>query len=404
MDILSQIRQKPLYVLFVVFAAAIVLGVFFYSTQGRYAEAQALSQADYTFEEYQDYLEMLAEEKGGAYAFEVMRRTQFKEHTDLHLLGHVVGDVLFKQEGIDGIHICDQDFRNACSHSIVVGLFFEQGVDALSVIAEACREAPGGSGAYTMCFHGLGHGILAYSLYDIEQTVALCKKVGTAAYHDREYAECVGGAVMELLDGWHDRTQWERVYDTYVDEQDPLALCLSDTFPDEVKDMCVLYATPLIFKASGVSQRTPESESLANAFSLCERLGSTWSPLHYACYGGVGKEFVGFVSGRDTQHVGSLPDSKLVTMREWCSLAGTIEGEAACNSQVLASLFWGGENEPDASFAYCTLAPEGSRAWADCYEQLRHDITYYLSETPKGLKLCTQLPEQFRAGCGSAAP
>src|SRR3989338_10209532 len=127
---------------------------------------------------------------------------------DLHLLGHAVGDELYKQEGLNGITICDNDFRNACSHSIVIGLFYDKGDGALSEISEACRKAPGGSGAYTMCFHGLGHGILAATGYDMGKTAEYCKKTDTTTCK-RESTECIGGSVMEIIGGgFHDREIW----------------------------------------------------------------------------------------------------------------------------------------------------------------------------------------------------
>ena len=118
----------------------------------------------------------------------MLKRASVPSGTDMHLLGHVVGDILYAQEGLKGIKTCTHDFRNACSHTIVVGLFSEQGEVALPKIAETCYQAPGGSGAYTMCFHGLGHGVLAYTGYDLTKAAQLCQKTGTTGYNYRESA------------------------------------------------------------------------------------------------------------------------------------------------------------------------------------------------------------------------
>jgi hypothetical protein len=60
-----------------------------------------------------------------------------------------------------------------------------------------------------MCFHGLGHGVLAYTEYDLEKAVDICKRTGTKQYNNEEYAECVGGAIMEIIGGgFHDPQKW----------------------------------------------------------------------------------------------------------------------------------------------------------------------------------------------------
>jgi hypothetical protein len=132
-----------------------------------YPEITELANKHYTFTELKQYFTKLAETKGGAYAYEVLKQAAVPPQTDMHLLGHVVGDQLYRQQGIEGIKVCTDDFRNACSHSIVVGLLLDKGETILPEIAKTCKEAPGGTGAYTMCYHGLGHGVLAYTNYNL---------------------------------------------------------------------------------------------------------------------------------------------------------------------------------------------------------------------------------------------
>src|SRR3989344_7123689 len=148
------------------------------SFENKNSELDYVENKNLNFEELKSYFQNLAERKGARHAFEILNTASLPPNTDLHLLGHIVGDVLYKQEGIRGMEVCTNDFRNACSHSIVVGIFFDKGESALSEIAETCRRAPGGSGAYTMSLHGLGHGILAAVDYDMGRAAELCNKNG----------------------------------------------------------------------------------------------------------------------------------------------------------------------------------------------------------------------------------
>lgn len=362
------------------------------------SELQELNDASgWGFQEYSEYFQKLSEAKGAEYAFEILKRAPMREGTDLHLLGHVVGDMLYKQKGIDGIKVCTPDFRNACSHSVVIGMLTEFGEGSLPEITNTCKEAPGGKGAYTMCFHGLGHGVLAYNGYRLDSAVEMCKKTGTAEYLEREYIECVGGATMEMIAGVHDRDAWELQKETYFKKDDPLYPCNASFMPKEVQSVCYVHLTPYLFQRAGMNLGRPDPEFYPKAFSFCDRLPSDDFENRAACFGGFGKEFIGIAQGRDIRDVGSMQEPALRKMSEWCGLAGSFSGVRDCTVYALGSLFWGGENNPDASFRFCSiLEGELSRA---CFESLAANISLFLEDSSKGRELCARLPEQYRAPC-----
>ncbi len=175
MKIWASLYSLKITTILILAGGLLVLGSFIYVliTSSSYSELEEINDKDLNFKELNTIFTNIAEAKGAEYAFEVLRRAELAPNTDTHLLAHVVGDILYKDEGIEGMVVCTQDFRNACSHSIVVGHLLENGENALGDIFKACEKAPGGSGAYGMCYHGLGHGVLAYTNYDLEKTVAL---------------------------------------------------------------------------------------------------------------------------------------------------------------------------------------------------------------------------------------
>ncbi|MEK6901155.1 MAG: hypothetical protein AABX37_02335, partial [Nanoarchaeota archaeon] len=269
-----KIRMLIILILFVLNFA--LLAVWFLQeedTQGKnivrtadeYPEAKGLAEKNLSFAELKEYFTKLAKEKDSAYAFDVLKRAKLPANTDTHLLGHAVGDILYEQKGAQGIVVCTEDFRNACSHSIVVGLLSDKGEDALLEIDKACKEAPGGKGAYGMCYHGLGHGILAYSGYDEEKTVAICQKTA-------QVSQCISGSVMELISGgFHDRELWEKQRKKYLIPDEPLSLCEGDIIPSEAKWQCFSYLTPYLWEAVSANIGNPTEEDHKKAFALCEK-------------------------------------------------------------------------------------------------------------------------------------
>ncbi|MBI2056268.1 MAG: hypothetical protein HYT37_02715 [Candidatus Sungbacteria bacterium] len=370
---------------------------------GTYPEAGELAGKNLSFKDLSNFFTALAEKKGGRYAFEVLKRAPAPPNTDLHLLGHVVGDELYKQEGIKGIEICTNDFRNACSHSIVVGIFSEKGDSALGEIADTCRRAPGGSGAYTMCFHGLGHGILSAVGYDMEKTVALCQKTGTEQYNNREYIECVGGAVMEIVGGGgHDRELWEKQRALYLRAEKPLDLCRAAFMPRDVQSWCFVYITPFFWEAVGGDIGNPTDEVFTKAFRWCDKIPLTEMDSRGMCFSGFGKEFVGLALSRDIRAdaVQYITDEQLQWVYERCLLAKNKEGAAACVTHAMQSLFWGGENNRSVALRYCGVIPASDDYnRGSCYADLTNAVFFYIKDKSYHQAFCEELPEKFRNEC-----
>lgn len=385
--------------LLVILAGIFAVSFFVESRRLTYPEVSELaSRGLQSFQQYSTYFRELAEDKGAPYAFEILLRAEFPPQTDLHLLAHVVGDILYKQQGIKGIHICTQDFRNACSHSVVIGILNEHGEGALKEIADTCKKAPGGKGAYTMCFHGLGHGVLAYNQYRLERAVEMCRKTGTPEYQNREFIECVGGTIMEMIAGVHDPEVWERESKNYFKTDDPLYPCTAPFMPREALGMCLTYLTPHLFLSAGMDLGNMNPKLYPKAFSYCDALPESDVQARDACYSGFGKEFIGLAQSRDVRDIGSTKEPALRKIREWCGMAGNDAGVQYCNASALSSIFWGGENKPDASFLFCSIAPDDAER-NTCYRQLANAIAFYMPKDPRGRALCGRMPEPVRSEC-----
>ncbi|MDP3794448.1 MAG: hypothetical protein Q8R13_00770 [bacterium] len=354
-----------------------------------------------SFEELAGYFKGIAETKGAAYAFEVLKKAIFPPDIDLHLLGHVVGDELFKQQGLEGIKVCTDDFRNACSHAIVVGLFLDKGEGALPQIAEACRQAPGGSGAYTMCIHGLGHGIVAALGYEVPKAVGVCKKLGTTEHGGQEVGQCIGGITMEMISGGgHNRELWAKERPRYLVAENPLSLCASDFMPAEGRYLCHLYLTPFLWEAVGGNAGFPMPEDFRKAFQICDQLPPSDASNRDACFGGFGKEFIGLVQGRDIRKeaLAKITDAQLGQIYAWCRLAPHKEGAAACAVQALQSLYWGGENDRSIAIRFCGIIDE-EYFGRSCFLNLIGAVASYIRDADYQRTFCEELPSQYQKEC-----
>ncbi len=333
-----------------------------------YPEAAFLAgKSEYHYMQLADFFKKLAQTKGARYAFDVLAIAKLPPNTDIHLLGHVVGDVLYRKEGARGMAICTNDFRNACSHSIVVGLFSDYGEAALEKIADACRSAPGGKGAYMMCFHGLGHGVLAQYGYDLKKAVESCQKSATLQFENRESTECIGGTIMEIVGGgFHDRDAWSKQRVKYLIKDDPLAPCNRPIIPDQAKHMCYFYLTPNFSIPFDVK----------TAFAVCNQISREDPMNRDFCFGGVIKEFIPLLRKRDIRSLETLGNDELVKIYQACKLAPVEDGTISCIRHAVNTLYWGGENKPDSAMDFCKVISDKGQQDL-CLSHLTGAVNFY---------------------------
>ncbi|MBI5613352.1 hypothetical protein HY947_00335 [Candidatus Gottesmanbacteria bacterium] len=400
-------RSKTGSILLFICTAAFLSGFFFRSIvkiQSDY-EADLLRVSRFTgsFTDLAKMFSGMARSQGALYAYDVLRKAKLPPRIDIHLLGHAIGDELFIQKGARGIWDCTQEFRNACSHSIVVGLFMKDGEQSLGQIADICRNAPGGSGAYAMCFHGLGHGILSATGYDLENAVILCKKTSTPEKNNREGGECVGGAIMEIITGgFHDRDLWQKQSKKYLTTSDPLYPCSAGFMTPDIQGMCYVYLTPHLLLRAGGSLADPRDESWSEAMKYCELLHDG-DPNKGICYGGFGKEFILIALGKDIRKINDMNDVQLGILYSLCTLALNTFGVNECVRSAVNSLYWGGENDYHVGLRFCQGISQSDTKTV-CFENLTGAVFYYSTSETLERTFCKDIPVEYTDICMKKLP
>ncbi|MAF59417.1 hypothetical protein CL631_01055 [bacterium] len=366
---------------------------------GVYPEVKELEGNRMSFDELGEYFTDLTVKKGGTYGFEVLKRAELPPGTDLHFLGHFVGDELYRQEGVSGMSKCTHGFRNACSHAMVIGAMVEFGEGALPLVKEVCKDAPGGSGAYTMCFHGFGHGVFAYTGYNFEDTVKICSRTGTPEANNREFPECIGGAVMELLGGGgHDKELWEKAREKYLSKTEPRSLCEFSFMTDEIRPICYTYLTPHLFEFAGGDLGHLTEENYRDAFLYCDEIPISLEGDRLSCFGSLGKEFVVLAQNRDVRKIDQMTNTQLDKVYELCKITEDEAGQAACVRNAVQSLFWGGENDRGAAIRFCSLIYDDKNQFA-CFSELVGAVGYYIKDKSYYREFCSELPDGHIKGC-----
>lgn len=347
----------------------------------------------------------LAKDKGAEYAFDVLRTATIPVGTDIHLIAHEIGHELYAQKGIDGMSLCTQEFGNGCSHSLVIEAMQERGdgPDVQKLIDDACHKAEqnpdGGLTAYTMCYHGLGHGVFAYYQYSFPETVKFCMQMGTKEYDYIQGYECIGGAAMELVSGGgHDKEAWEKARARYFRASDPLAPCNTDAVPAAAKSKCYVYMSPYYMELTGGNIVYYTDEQLTKGMSFCTAL--PFGEDRSSCIGGFGKDFVSITGGQDLRKrdKGAYSDSEMRHIDALCRHTPDPRDQHVCESYAISMFFWGGYAEPSTSTRFCSILGD-SESQDYCFTYLAQSIAHMIADREERAARCDALGARYQKLC-----
>lgn len=183
------------------------------------ATPAALSATDFrALEEKKqlDQLEQLAQAKGGANAWQFVKESYTAANQSslggrAHDLAHFVGGIIFNQQGLAGISLCDPTFAFGCYHGFTEAAFANS-LDALQPLAQVCLQVgQEGTGPWSSCIHGIGHGVATYfESQELAPALTTCDQLGAGATF------CHDGVFMELAIS---------APPSLYNQQEPLALC-----------------------------------------------------------------------------------------------------------------------------------------------------------------------------------
>ena len=201
--------------------------------------------------------------------------------SDCHRIAHRMGSAAlsrFKDKVapafIAGSPVCASGYY----HGIIERAFLGQPTDKLAIVARQLCSDPKITArrflAY-QCIHGLGHGLMIYTGYDLPGSLKTCDELGTG--FDR--VSCGGGVFMENFNSSYGVTS------KYLRKGDPIYPC--NDVAERHKLYCYLLVTANILRV--------ENGDLKKTADACRRSEAAWVRT---CYESFGRDASG-IAGRD---------------------------------------------------------------------------------------------------------
>jgi cytochrome c553 len=211
------------------------------------------------------------------------------------------------------------------------------------------------------CVHGLGHGLMIYSLNDLPYSLHVCDQLATAW----DQSSCTGGVFMQnFLPGpmQLSPTKWLR-------KKDLLYPC--DKVKDRDKLYCYLMVTSRILPAVHYDFR--------KTAAWCRKAETGWVAT---CFQSFGRDASGF----------SVQNPRRIV--ELCHLAGSMERECVYGgSRDLTS----NDAGPARAIKMCLLAPAATRAY--CFYGIGTILGGFANGSDARKAKCAPVPVAYRRDC-----
>jgi mono/diheme cytochrome c family protein len=213
------------------------------------------------------------------------------------------------------------------------------------------------------CVHGLGHGLMIYTHYDMPRSLKVCDALNGSW----DQTSCTGGVFMENLSSSYGvKSKW-------LKDNDLIYPC--NAVAERHKIYCYLMVTSRILPVVGYD--------FAKAAKLCRKSEKAWIAT---CFQSLGRD----ASGHSRQN----PD----TILKYCSTGGSMMGDCIYGAaRDMSSNYAGGE---EAS-VLCKKAPKALRA--RCFEGIGTILggLYPASEARRAA--CNKITTEYRAVCARGA-
>ncbi len=277
-----------------------------------------------------------------------------------HNQAHVAGRISYELMGDKAFKECGAECHSGCYHGATEAYFKEHGTANLSQnLNTLCGSELNGFFSH-QCVHGIGHGLMAWTDYDIFEALKSCDLL------DKRQDSCWTGVFMEnIVGGLTDKNDTTGHFTKYL-SNDPQYPC---TIVDEkYKSSCYFLQTSRMVQLVG--------GDFSKVAAECLKVPAVYQ---YVCFSSMGRD-VGGVNIKNP--AGSI---------KACSYAPVGTLRTACLLGAAQDSFWDPAAQDDG-IAFCKLITDDSEKNA-CYTTI----------VARARELIN-LPKEFKTFCSKVEP
>ena len=263
----------------------------FHPVAGNFKPDETLVQAcndDSCYEQAFGNLSFKRGPKTALVAFARAMQTNRAVESDCHRIVHMIGSAaLARYRGniarafSEGASTCWSGYYHGILERAFIGA--RSRLEMGSIARRVCEDSTVRASTWLayQCLHGLGHGLMIQSGYDLRLALAICDDLRT----DWDRTSCYGGTFMENLSSTYG------VRSRFLKDDDLVYPC--DAVPERQKSSCYLLVTSRILTANHYNWRA--------AAVTCEGVEQRWMAT---CFQSYGRDASGFTRQNPARIIG----------------------------------------------------------------------------------------------------
>ena len=284
-----------------------------------------------------------------------------------HERAHVTGRTAYELFGAAAFALASHECEAGAYHGATEAMFKERGtVNLESDVQVIC----GSSDVFFFrlnCIHGVGHGLMAWTSYELYDSLDLCDRLET----DRDQRACYSGVFMENVVGGLSGTMGH--FTDYLSDEDPHYPC--NALTDRYVAPCYLYhSTRMLLLFEYEYERV--AEECANAPDIGR----------YDCFESFGRDLAASSLGEPAKGLEQCHNTVAdATHRVWC-IQGSVQAR-----------FWE-TDRADEAIEMCSLATSPQER-EGCFWMIVTRARELYPDRPSLDAFCARLETAYQAWC-----
>ena len=285
------------------------------------------------------------------------------QYGDCHQTAHKAGRFAYELYGEKAFQTCGAECHSGCYHGATEAYFKDHGTANLAQNLQVICSSELNPFFSHQCIHGIGHGLMAWSNYEIHEALKNCDLL------PQKQDSCYSGVFMENIVGG---LAQEAGHQTNYLNADPQFPC---TIVDEkYKSACYFYQT------SRMVQLFPND--FARVAQICNQVPTQYQAV---CFSSMGRDADGVYRGQPTQAITSCNNAPSGLMRESC-LSGAVQ-----------DAFWDPSGS-DSALTFCKLLTSQSEKQI-CYNTIIGRAVDVLTDRTVRKTFCDQVEPFYQDLC-----
>ncbi len=288
-----------------------------------------------------------------------------RTNADCHQRAHDTGRVAYELFGAAAFYLSSHECQAGTYHGATEALFHDRGTVNLQEDVSVLCSYANVSFYYLQCLHGVGHGLMAWTSYEIHDALSLCEELDSPADH----RACYSGVFMENVIGGLSGLMG---HVTEYLSDDPHYPC--NALDEKYVLMCYFYQSTRMMILYG--------NDFAKVAATC---AAAPEEAHHYCFRSLGRDVGGFTVGDPGRAI------------ELCGLAEEPTNRAYCIEGAVQNRFWEVSGAEEALSMCAMSTDQGDRFACNQTIVFRAQELYETQEAFS--KFCNRVEESFRAWC-----